>query len=172
MAKALWDMTSPFAFVTLLSSDSYLPGALVLAASLKELHPIPAQHPEVDFQTVCLVTPETVDVKSIKALRKAFDVVIGVELIEAPSSQGLDLLGECPSPPCSVAFSSCTTPSFGTYWSIFCSHILFAEGIILPKQSWDAFPLPQRDAHRRLRDGYHLTRICSLLQDACPSPVF
>jgi glycogenin len=87
-------MSGPFAFVTLLSSNSYLPGALVLAASLKDVHSSPPQHPEVDFKTVCLVTPETVDVKSIKALRKAFDNVIGVELIEAPSSPGLQLLGE------------------------------------------------------------------------------
>jgi hypothetical protein len=87
-------MSGPFAFVTLLSSNSYLPGALVLAASLKDVHSSPPQHPEVDFKTICLVTPETVDVKSIKALRKAFDIVIGVELIEAPSSPGLQLLGE------------------------------------------------------------------------------
>ncbi|PVG03215.1 hypothetical protein CPB86DRAFT_749350 [Serendipita vermifera] len=86
-------MSGPFAFVTLITSDSYLPGALVVAASLKDLHPTPAVAPEVDFKTVCLVTPETLDVKSIKALRKAFDEVIGVEIIEANSPSGLDLLG-------------------------------------------------------------------------------
>ncbi|KAG8837493.1 glycogenin glucosyltransferase [Serendipita sp. 411] len=90
-------MSGPFAFVTLLSSDSYLPGALVLAASLKDLHPTPATAPEVDFQTVCLVTPENVSVTSIKALRKAFDVVVGVEILEANSPSGLKLLGECVS---------------------------------------------------------------------------
>jgi hypothetical protein len=90
-------MSGPFAFVTLLSSDSYLPGALVLAASLHDLHPTPAVAPEVDFKTVCLVTPETVDVKSIKALRKAYDIVIGVEVLESETnSRGLQLLGECP----------------------------------------------------------------------------
>jgi glycogenin glucosyltransferase len=86
-------MSGPFAFVSLITSDSYLPGALVVAASLKDLHPTPAVAPEVDFKTVCLVTPETVDVKSIKALRRAFDLVIGVEIIAANSSSGLDLLG-------------------------------------------------------------------------------
>jgi glycogenin glucosyltransferase len=87
-------MSGPFAFVTILSSDSYLPGALVLAASLRDLHPTPPVAPEVDFKTVCIVTPETVDVKSIKALRKAFDLVIGVEVFEAENSTGLQLLGE------------------------------------------------------------------------------
>lgn len=90
-------MSGPFAFVTLITSDSYLPGALVVAASLRELHPHPPTAPEVEFKTVCLVTPETVDVKCIKALRKAFDLVIGVEVLEAENSTGLQLLGESPS---------------------------------------------------------------------------
>ena len=55
-------MATPYAFVTLVTSDFYLPGALALAAALKDLHPSPPSPPEVDFQTVCLVTPETVDV--------------------------------------------------------------------------------------------------------------
>jgi len=87
-------MASPYAFVTLLTSDSYLPGALTLAAALKDVHPSPAHPPEVDFQTVCLVTPETVDIASIKLLRKAFDVVVGVEIIEQDNERGLQLLGE------------------------------------------------------------------------------
>ncbi|KAH9968597.1 hypothetical protein BC827DRAFT_1164258 [Russula dissimulans] len=86
-------MASPYAFVTLLTSDSYLPGALTLAAALKDVHPSPALPSEVDFQTVCLVTPETVDIASIKLLRKAFDVVIGVEIIEQVNERGLQLLG-------------------------------------------------------------------------------
>jgi hypothetical protein len=89
-------MASPYAFVTLLTSDSYLPGVLTLAAALRDIHPSPAVHPEVDFQTVCLVTPETVDIASIKLLRKAFDVVIGVEIIEENNERGLQLLGEYP----------------------------------------------------------------------------
>ncbi len=87
-------MASPYAFVTLLTSDSYLPGALTLAAALNDIHPSPAHPPEVDFQTVCLVTPETVDIASIKLLRKAFDLVVGVELIEENNERGLQLLGE------------------------------------------------------------------------------
>ena len=87
-------MAPPYAFVTLLTSDSYLPGALTLAAALNDIHPSPAHPPEVDFQTVCLVTPETVDIASIKLLRKAFDLVVGVELIEENNERGLQLLGE------------------------------------------------------------------------------
>ncbi|KAJ7170067.1 glycosyltransferase family 8 protein [Mycena filopes] len=82
-----------FAFVTLLTSDAYLPGALALAGALKDVHPAPAVAPEVDFQTVCLVTPESVDVAAIKHLRRAFDVVVGVEIIAQEDDKGLKLLG-------------------------------------------------------------------------------
>jgi len=88
-------MALPFAFATLLTSDSYLPGALALVGALKDVHPSPPVPPEVDFQTVCLVTPETVDVTTIKLLRRAFNVVIGVELIEQEDAKGLNLLGKC-----------------------------------------------------------------------------
>ncbi|RPD55899.1 hypothetical protein L227DRAFT_579376 [Lentinus tigrinus ALCF2SS1-6] len=84
---------APYAFVTLVTSDYYLPGALAVAASLKDLHPSPPTPPEVPFQTLCLVTPESVDVSSIKLLRRTFDVVIGVEIIEQDDDKGLQLLG-------------------------------------------------------------------------------
>lgn len=87
-------MSGRHAFATLVTSDGYLPGALALAAALKEVHPSPPVHPEVPFQLVCIVTPETVDVKTIKFLRKAFDTVIGVEVIEEELSEELKLLGE------------------------------------------------------------------------------
>lgn len=87
-------MATRYAFVTLLTSDAYLPGALTLAAALRDVHPTPAVEPEVDFQTACLVTPETVDVSSIKLLRGAFDVVIGVEIIDDEDRKGLELLGK------------------------------------------------------------------------------
>lgn len=89
-------MACPYAFVTLLTSDHYLPGALTLVAALRDIHPSPAISPEVDFQTVCLVTPETVDVSTIKLLRKTFDVVVGVELIAQKDEKGLALLGKLP----------------------------------------------------------------------------
>ena len=87
-------MATPYAFVTLVTSDSYLPGALALVAALHELHPSPPTSPEVDFQTVSLVTPETVDVSSIKLLRRAYNVVVGVEVIEQEDDKNLRLLGE------------------------------------------------------------------------------
>jgi len=84
----------PFAFATLLTTDSYLPGALTLAAALREVHAQLPSPNQIPFETVCLVTPETVDVKSIKALRKVFDVVVGVEVLEFETNErGLSLLG-------------------------------------------------------------------------------
>lgn len=82
-----------YAFATLVTSDHYLPGALALAAALKEVH-TPSDAQEVPFDTVCIVTPETVDVKTIKLLRRAFDVVVGVEVIEEKNEAGLKLLGK------------------------------------------------------------------------------
>lgn len=84
-----------YAFVTLVTSDHYLPGALAVVAGLKDVHPHPPAAPEVPFQTVCIVSPETVDINTIKHLRRAFDVVIGVEVIEGETAAGLQLLGEC-----------------------------------------------------------------------------
>ncbi|CEL57017.1 Glycogenin-2 OS=Homo sapiens GN=GYG2 PE=1 SV=2 [Rhizoctonia solani AG-1 IB] len=94
------------AFVTLITSDSYLPGALAQSAALNDLHPIRrgGQFPSgagleeetdpVPFTTVCLVTPETVSVGTIKQLRRTFDLVIGVELIEGDrNSREIKLLG-------------------------------------------------------------------------------
>ncbi|KAF4604961.1 glycogenin glucosyltransferase [Pleurotus pulmonarius] len=86
-------MATSYAFVTLVTSDAYLPGALTLAAALKDVHPSPVLPPEVDFETVCLVTPENVDVSSIKLLRRAFNVVVGVETIVQQDDSGLRLLG-------------------------------------------------------------------------------
>jgi glycogenin glucosyltransferase len=86
-------MTSlPNAFITLLTTPSYLPGALVLLHSLHELHPEPR-----DFKIVCLVTPETVNAKSIRALRQAgYDLVIGVEPIGSgiQGQPNLQLMGK------------------------------------------------------------------------------
>ena len=85
-------MSLPNAFVTLLTTPSYLPGALVLLHAIHELHPAPRQ-----FKTVCLVTPETVDAKTIGEVRKAgFDLVIGVEPIGSgvQGEEGLKRMGE------------------------------------------------------------------------------
>ncbi|KIL71689.1 glycosyltransferase family 8 protein [Amanita muscaria Koide BX008] len=86
-------MPTNYAFVTLLTSDAYLPGALALVAALTDTHSSLDNHSRIPFQTVCLVTPETVDVSSIKLLRKAFNVVVGVEVIQQLDTKGLKLLG-------------------------------------------------------------------------------
>ncbi|KLT43180.1 nucleotide-diphospho-sugar transferase [Cutaneotrichosporon oleaginosum] len=81
----------PDAFVTLLTADSYLPGALALLHALHELHPAPR-----NFKIACLVTPQTVDAASIGALRNAgYDVVIGVEPIASGQrgQRNLHLMG-------------------------------------------------------------------------------
>lgn len=88
-------MSTHFAFVTLLTSDSYLPGALAISGALKDVH----QHQlepqsQVKYDTVCIVTPETLDISTVKLLRKAYDVVVGVEVIDQQDSAGLSLLGE------------------------------------------------------------------------------
>ena len=88
-------MASPFAFVTLVSSDAYLPGALAQVAALRDLHaPADTDGDTPAVPHVCLVTPETVDVSTIKLLRKAFDLVVGVEILEDANERGLQLLGE------------------------------------------------------------------------------
>ncbi|TEB38902.1 putative glycogenin [Coprinellus micaceus] len=87
-------MASPFAFVTLVSSDAYLPGALAQVAALRDLHsPADTDGDSPAAPHVCLVTPETVDVSTIKLLRKAFDLVVGVEILEDANERGLQLLG-------------------------------------------------------------------------------
>ncbi|KAH7886130.1 glycosyltransferase family 8 protein [Phlebopus sp. FC_14] len=86
-------MSIRYAFVTLLTSDSYLPGALAIAGALKDIHRSRPPDHQVKYDTVCMVTPETLDVTSIKLLRRAFDVVIGIEVIAQPQTQGLALLG-------------------------------------------------------------------------------
>nr|AAZ14921.1 putative glycogenin [Coprinellus disseminatus] len=89
-------MASPFAFVTLVSSDAYLPGALAQVAALRDIHS-PAGADSLADQppvpNVCLVTPESVDVSTIKLLRRAFDLVVGVEILEDANERGLQLLG-------------------------------------------------------------------------------
>lgn len=78
----------PHACVTLLTSDSYLAGALVTLASLQDTEPDHAA-----YDTVCLVTPATLGHAAIQAVQKRFDFVIGVEEITTSNWEELDLLG-------------------------------------------------------------------------------
>ncbi|KAH9459723.1 hypothetical protein Pst134EB_007953 [Puccinia striiformis f. sp. tritici] len=79
-----------WAFVTLLTSDSYLPGALVTASSIKESE----KELTRKYDLVCLVTLDSVSVQSIKALRQVYDLVISVEEIRSGHAEHeLKLLG-------------------------------------------------------------------------------
>ncbi|KAI9632174.1 nucleotide-diphospho-sugar transferase, partial [Dioszegia hungarica] len=111
------------AIITLLTSPSYLPGTLVLLHALHNLHPAPR-----DFKIVCLVTPETVDAKTIGEVRKAgYDLVIGVEGIGSglEGEQGLGLMGR---PDLSLALTKLhlfrLSPLFST--------ILYLDADVLP----------------------------------------
>lgn len=93
---------SLYAYVTLLTTDAYLPGALVAIQSILQSE---GASPEIPFETVCLVTPATVSVESIKALRRNFSLVVGVEELRSGSNDNLELLGEF-FPPYSTLSSS------------------------------------------------------------------
>ncbi|SCV70912.1 BQ2448_3674 [Microbotryum intermedium] len=79
------------AFVTLLTSDSYLPGCLTMINSLLDVEGAKGR---ADYDTVCLVTPATVGYAAIKALHKVFDQVVGVAEITTRSWHELGLLGD------------------------------------------------------------------------------
>lgn len=86
-------MPNDYAFVTLLTSPAYLPGVLTAAQSLLDAE---GHAPARDFDTVCLVTPETVTADCIKALRATFTLVVGVDAINSKSTRELALLGMYP----------------------------------------------------------------------------
>lgn len=52
----------------------------------------------ISFQTVCLITPENLAVETQGTVRKAFDVVVGVDVIREDTSRGLSLLGASSRP--------------------------------------------------------------------------
>ena len=81
---------------TLVTSDAYLPGALTALHSLLDVERAQAEatgQARRPFETVCLVTPATVSVEAIRALRRHFALVVGVEPIESVSLANLNLLG-------------------------------------------------------------------------------
>lgn len=141
-----------FAFVTLVTSDFYLPGALTLAAALKDVHS--SSSSPIPFQTVCLTTPETVDVTSIKLLRRAFDTVVGVEIISQHDKYGLNLLGMCVPHPCFNILARCIVINF--LWclaprTLFTHLNAFHTGLVL------TLPLPRSPRSRyRVDKAPHL----------------
>lgn len=82
------------AVVTLVTSDSYLAGALVALNSLLDAESASASPTARAFATVCLATPASLAHSTVQALERAFDVVIGVEPILTRSWEELALLGE------------------------------------------------------------------------------
>lgn len=76
------------AVATLVTSDSYLSGALVALHSLLDV-----EGADREFETVCLVTPSSVTVETIRTLRRHFALVVGVEPILSRSQANLELLG-------------------------------------------------------------------------------
>ncbi|KAJ2486140.1 glycogenin glucosyltransferase [Coemansia sp. RSA 2320] len=74
-----------FAYATLVTSDSYVDGALVLLHSLRRtLTP---------FSIVCLATPSALSEHSLQRLRTHFDGVIVAELRQSDDDDNLSLLG-------------------------------------------------------------------------------
>ncbi|KAI9088836.1 nucleotide-diphospho-sugar transferase [Phlyctochytrium arcticum] len=77
--------TERCAYVTLLTSDSYLPGVLVLAASLRSsLTRIPL---------ICMVPTNALSDYALGAVRQAFDRVVDVSMFRSESHANLQLLG-------------------------------------------------------------------------------
>ncbi|KAJ1644499.1 glycogenin glucosyltransferase [Coemansia asiatica] len=74
-----------FAFVTLVTSDGYVDGALVLLHSLRRtLTP---------YSIVCLATPSTLSESSMRRLRQHFAGVIETDVRISSDDHGLELLG-------------------------------------------------------------------------------
>lgn len=71
-------------FVTLLTNDLYLPGALVLLKSLKKTNTL--------YPIVVLVTPDLQE-SSLAVLAQTFDKVIKVDTIRSKNLYNLSLLG-------------------------------------------------------------------------------
>lgn len=106
---------APYAFTTLVTTDEYLPAALVLAHSLQvahastsflskqdhdilstdgipELGPTASSRSKIDL--VALVTTATLSIQSIRALLTVYDRVIGVEPIGIESILAMQQLGQ------------------------------------------------------------------------------
>ena len=73
------------AFVTLVTSEPYVVGALVLGNSIRDLIQSP------DILLVCMVT-DAVSADSRKALASVFDRIIGVETLQSRDPDNLKLL--------------------------------------------------------------------------------
>lgn len=74
-----------YAFATLLTSDSYLPGALVLASSLRSTI--------TRYPLICLYPTNALSQGALSALQQAYDRIVEVPLLRSASTDNLQLLG-------------------------------------------------------------------------------
>lgn len=74
-----------FAYVTLLTSEDYLPGALVLAASLKQSGSI--------HEKIVLIPENTLSPHATNLLTKWFDQLIYIPIIRSQDTENLRILG-------------------------------------------------------------------------------
>ncbi|PIA18124.1 nucleotide-diphospho-sugar transferase, partial [Coemansia reversa NRRL 1564] len=79
------DSAERFAFVTLVTSDPYVDGALVLLHSLRRT--------QTPHSIICLATPSTLSHLSMSRLRQHFDGVIESDLQQSSDIRNLSLLG-------------------------------------------------------------------------------
>ncbi|KAI8609288.1 nucleotide-diphospho-sugar transferase [Chytriomyces sp. MP71] len=80
----------PYAFVTLVTSDSYVSGAITLAHSIRDVH-------QSLYQTIVMVSPTGVSTEGLASLYRAFHKVVYVPILKSGSASGdvqnLELLG-------------------------------------------------------------------------------
>ena len=74
-----------YAYVTLLTSDNYVPGTLTLGASIKATG--------TPYPVVALITPESVSAVAVQQLHNVFDQVIHVPTVRSNDHSNLRLLG-------------------------------------------------------------------------------
>ncbi|KAJ2685211.1 glycogenin glucosyltransferase, partial [Coemansia sp. RSA 1285] len=88
-AAAYTDTSTPWqprhAYVTLVTSDSYVDGALVLLHSLRRML--------TPYSIVCLATPASLSAHSLRRLRQHFDGVIETDLHRSTDNRALAILG-------------------------------------------------------------------------------
>lgn len=108
------------AYVTLLATDTYAPGALVLAHRLRDLGTTRA--------IVCVVASEISD-RTLHLLSKVFDSVVKVDTIRSRNHDNLRLLGR---PELDITFTKIQVWNLSQY-----SKVVFLDADILPVKNVD-----------------------------------
>lgn len=112
------------AYVTLLTSDSYVPGALALGQALKDL--------QTEYETVILVDVKLVSPQSLEHIESIFDTVIDINdrKILAPMEEVIEKLGR---PELSTAMSKLLIWALEDYETL-----IYLDCDTLPLRSLDA----------------------------------